>query len=113
MKTVCAMLIGGLVLSSMLLGSRVRRAEQQLEDQSPIIARHKQLCDSVHAVLYLARRNLRNPDRKWSRATYAEATRYDWAEARMCSDVTVGDSCEPDDQSCMLHALDWALVNIR
>jgi hypothetical protein len=93
--------------------------EQQFNEQAPAAERWIRQCASVRAGLVMSRRNLWKPseDRKdWGLTTYKTFTRNDWADVNACAideNVYLGAACLDDETSCMIHALDWALVNVR
>lgn len=101
----------------------VNHLEHKLDDQELAVTRRKTQCMSVRIGLETARRNLLTDDtttggagmRAWGRSAFVEYMRGDWHLVNTCASETVyvGASCTTDDVPCMLHALDWALVNIR
>lgn len=109
------------ILSTILLGALCVvialvpiRLVAQLEAQAPVIETYGQKCHVVRYGLESVRSNLGSANlRDFGETQYKTFTRGNWAEPNMCSAIHVGEFCEGNDLPCELHALDWALVNIR
>ncbi len=99
----------------------VRKSElqQRFNEQAPVAERWIKQCSHVRATLEMSRRNLWHPkpdSRDWGLVTYQTLTRNEWAEVNACAineNVNLGAACLDHETSCMIHALDWALVNVR
>jgi hypothetical protein len=93
--------------------------EQRFNEQAPAAERWIKQCSYVRASLEMSRRNLWHPKadlRDWGLVTYQTVTRNEWAEVNACAiddNVNLGAACLDNETSCMIHALDWALVNVR
>lgn len=109
-----------LAVISMALGVEVVKKvelEQQFNTEHPAAERWTKQCFSVRSGLTLARHNLRpNGDREFGLSVYRKTTRDNWADVNACAldeRIVLGDPCFQDETSCILHAIDWALVNIQ
>ena len=105
-------------LTGLALGFTVVRQHKQLADQSVAVERRTSTCLGVRLDLEHTRAAVIDPEKHSIAAGAYRFTQYmrdDWQMINMCASNTlyVGASCAPDDKPCKLHALDWALVNIR
>lgn len=96
----------------------IMELERKLDGQALAVERRKTQCMSVRAGLESARRNLLETNHErhnWGRTMFEGYVRDDWHLVNTCASeaLYVEGSCAPDEQACMLHVLDWALVNIR
>ncbi len=88
----------------------------ELRQQEPVMQNHRDHCAVTRQNLTLARRKLLSDDpntRALGLAQYRVASLGRWAEASMCTPIEVDVSCSDEDLPCQLHAIDWALVNVR
>lgn len=94
------------------------RSTLKLADAEPVVKRYQLEC----AYMRLTYKDVR--DQLWTSSiftqrkgvfAYERLAETEWHEANICAPagVWLGHACEPDDRACMLHELDWALVNTR
>lgn len=96
----------------------VSHLERELANQAVAVERRKTQCYAVRVGLESTRRNLleANDERhRWGRTMFEGYMRDDWHLVNTCGSESlyVEGGCSADDLPCMLHALDWALVNTR
>lgn len=109
-------LIGVLLLCMMAIATHARHQAEQLDEQAPRLERRDVYCRQIQFQAALTRDNLRSADkatRDGAREQFKILALGGWSMANMCSAVHVGVTCDDDDLSCQLAALDWALINIQ
>lgn len=104
--------------SSIGSGVTVYYQHNKLHDQTARLEHRDLWCHQVQFQAADARTNLRSADparRDWGLGQYKVLDLGAWQMANMCADpgISIGASCDDDDLACQLHALDWALINIR
>ena len=94
------------------------RLSQRIADQEPKVRRLDEQCQYGRHTLKDVRRFLWSPDaerRRWGVDAFRRLMHEDWHETNICAreGVFVGGGCDLDDRGCMVHRLDWALVNVQ
>jgi len=102
------------------VGSLVAVVSQHndLHDHAARLEHRDLWCHQVQFQAETVRIDLRSGDparRSWGLGQYKVLELGAWQMANMCADpgISIGAACDDDDLACQLHALDWALVNIR
>ena len=118
MKTVILCVTLAAVICILALSILNRHHTALLDEQSPTVARRTVQCSRIRDSIEDVRTSLlsdRADLRHWGRDGFRILTHDDWAIVNTCApeSVHVGDSSCLDNLPCQIHALDWALVNIR
>lgn len=113
------MVLGACVgVAAGLLGYMTVQSTQKVQQQEPIVKRYSNEC----AYMRLVYKDIRKPlwadswfQRHEGAYAYAKLMASQWHEANICAPdgMWLGADCSSDDRACMIHALDWAIVNTR
>lgn len=95
--------------------------QRKLDTLDRVQARAERLnnhCSFIRLSLNDLRKNLKQSDEKHQRyanGAFGNIEMNDWREVSLCvpENISVRDGCSDNDVPCMLHAVDWALVNVR
>jgi hypothetical protein len=117
-STLCATVATGICILALSLLILNRHHAALLDEQSPTVARRKAQCLRIRGSIEDVRSSLlsdRADLRHWGHDGFRILTHDDWAIVNTCASesIHVGDSSCLDNLPCQIHALDWALVNIR